>query len=214
MRSIGARANTFSKLPFPYISCANFKLQQDLFLFPTSTHCKFDWSITACAYHICVGSVGKCTKLQNYENNRNKINCLVLIIPTIYTQIYIYKLILIKLCLTVNQIYDSLFIKHSNFCIHTSTFKFNFKLYTHTHPLNYYKVEQSIMLGGFIYKFPKQKKWNRAFASNRLSSTNFSLASRPVNGPTQKTPIYHKWNTLSRCAILLQGTVVHIRNET
>lgn len=29
---------------------------------------------------------------------------------------------------------------------------------THTHPLNYYKVEQSIMLGGFIYKFPKQKK--------------------------------------------------------
>lgn len=34
------------------------------------------------------------------------------------------------------------------------------------------------MLGGFIYKFPKEKqneKRNRAFASNRLSSTNFRL---------------------------------------
>lgn len=108
---------------------------------------------TECAYHICVGSVGKCTKLQNYENNRNKINCLVLIIPT---QIYIYKLILIKLCLTVNQIYDSLFMKHSIFVYIHLNLTLNS---THTHtPIKLLQSRTKYNARGVYLQIPKTKK--------------------------------------------------------
>lgn len=129
MRSIGARANTYSELPFPHIprylsTNLNIKIFQYL---SHSQHCKITKenylhiSRLSCVAYFC----WQCWKMYQTKPATKSIALFLLYLY------YLYKPILIILCLTVNQIYDSLFMKHINFCIHT--FKFNFNTHTHTH---------------------------------------------------------------------------------
>lgn len=117
MRSIGARANTFSELPFPhiprYLSTNQPKTSRSFSIFPTFNTAKLRLNCVAYFWW-------QCWKMYQTKPATKSIALFLLYLY------YLYKLILIILCLTVNQIYDSLFMKHINFCIHT--FKFN----THT----------------------------------------------------------------------------------